>query len=81
MKRPFYSSISAREAYGQHQQRKLEQIDDLDTFNVDDLVKSFTEAEPTNESTSAGHLKMRQERHLLNYLRLIELGVPELVGT
>jgi hypothetical protein len=78
MKRHFHSSLSAREVFDKKQ---LEEIDDMEAFDMKDVVTAFTELEPsTDESTSAGHLKMRQDRHLLYYLRLIEHEVPELVG-
>jgi hypothetical protein len=78
MKRHFHSSLSPRQVFDN---QELEEIDDMDTFDMNDVVTAFSETEPTSESTSAGHLKMRQDRHLLHYLRLIEHEVPELVGT
>jgi len=50
-------------------------------INADDLVNFFRQPRyPTHESTSAGHLMMRQHRQLLQYLRLIEHEVPSLVA-
>jgi hypothetical protein len=83
MKRHFHSSLSPRQVFDNQifDNQELEEIDDMDTFDMNDVVTAFSETEPTSESTSAGHLKMRQDRHLLHYLRLIEHEVPELVGT
>lgn len=79
-KRHFHTSISARKVF-QHQQELEfdEEEDQLENFDDEDLVKTFTDT--SEESSSAGHIKMRHERHVLYYLRQIELEVPKLVGT
>jgi hypothetical protein len=82
MTRHFHSSISARNAHQgqQPEETKEDDFEELENFDEEDLVATFTDAESASESTAAGHLKMRHERHLLHYLRLIEEKVPYLVG-
>jgi hypothetical protein len=85
VKRHLHSSISARKDSEERQEvesekKEEEMVEELAPFDSDDLLKSFSEDQLSNESTSAGHLKMRQDRHLLYYLRLIEQVTPELVG-
>jgi small subunit ribosomal protein S35 len=81
MTRHFHSSISARNAHQgqQPEETKEDDFEELENFDEEDLVATFTDAESASESTAAGHLKMRHERHLLHYLRLIEEKVPYLV--
>lgn len=78
--RHIHSSIPVRIFYERRQVASWGDENELKTFDLQDLVETFTEAKPTNESTAAGHLKMREDRHILRYLRLIELQVPQLVG-
>lgn len=57
------------------------EAEDLRNFEVSDAIKAFQTARAEeHESTAAGHLVMRQDRHVFKYLRLIENSLPELVG-
>lgn len=59
----------------------IPEAEDLLNFEVNDAVKVFQTAQAEeHESTAAGHLVMRQDRHVFKYLRLIENSLPELVG-
>ena len=78
MKRHLHTSVSLRKGVAQRRQAELD--NDEVAFDVDDLLQAFKGQKARNESSSAGHLKMRQARHLLDYLRLIEQLTPELVG-
>lgn len=48
----------------------------FDIFSEEDL----TEPTEGDHTTSAGHLKLQQQRHLLYYMRLIEHEIPKLVA-
>lgn len=59
----------------------IPEAEDLLNFEASDAVKVFQTAQAEeHESTAAGHLVMRQDRHVFKYLRLIENSLPELVG-
>lgn len=59
----------------------IPEAEDLRNFEVSDAIKAFQTARAEeHESTAAGHLVMRQDRHVFKYLRLIENSLPELVG-
>jgi hypothetical protein len=80
MKRHLHASTSPRKGVAQRKQGKPDNESDELPFDLDDLLQTFKGQKAKNESSSAGHLKMRQDRHLLDYLRLIEQLTPELVG-
>ncbi len=48
--------------------------------DYDLLASHLDEPEMTNDSPSAGHLILQQQRIMLQYMRLIEHEMPKLVG-
>lgn len=86
--RNVHSSASVQKVFERRQPKSVtedEQLaadpEDLLPFTVSDVMKSLqTIGDTSNESSSAGHLVMRQDRHVFKYLRLIENGLPKLVG-
>lgn len=84
--RQFHSSILSRAANGDRQKLQPEEavveddvFDYMEPFDDDDMANVFKDLKPSQDSTAAGHLAMRQNRHVLHYLRLIETELPELV--
>jgi hypothetical protein len=78
--RHFHTSMSIWN--GDKRKKKKSNEHRVKPINADDLANFFRQPRyPTHESTSAGHLMMRQHRQLLQYLRLIEHEVPSLVGS
>ncbi|KAF7985267.1 hypothetical protein HWV62_6401 [Athelia sp. TMB] len=57
------------------------EAEDLSNFELPDVIRAFqTATAPEHETTAAGHLVMRQDRHVFKYLKLIENDLPQLVA-
>lgn len=89
--RHFHSSVCTRARRQKQPQVALsnEQLKGIDNyvhppgFQDDDVKEAFMAAQDDGgvDATSAGHLKLRRDRQVIQYLRLIENELPELVST